>query len=214
VLAHELVHQWIPAVIGSNNNRHNFLSESLASHLALLALGTMRDETQASEYLATDIAAPYLAMLDARGDGVVDDPVASTSATADRVALVYGKGVLGFEAIRQQIGTEAYLRALNAYAEDFRFGVSRPTDLQAAFEEAAGQDLSVPWHTWFSSATTTATDVAEVVEGFATPPDCVPQDRRFPRAMAPRVPVPGCQNGANGDNLSQIVRAFRTGDSP
>jgi aminopeptidase N len=172
ILAHELAHQWVPVVVGSNNNRHNFLSESLASHLAVLAFRQGGDQVAAREYLASEVAAPYLALLESGRDGVVDDPVASTTATTDRVALVYGKGVLGFEAIRQQIGPEAYLQALNAYAVDFRFGITDPPDLQAAFENASGQDLDDLWHTWFNSATTTTSDVEEVLavgQQIATP---------------------------------------------
>jgi hypothetical protein len=165
VLAHELAHQWVPLLIGSNNNRHNFLSESLASHLALLALGTSGDETTVG-YFADDIARSYRSMLERGHDGTVDDPVASTSPSADRANLVYGKGVLGFEAIRQAIGHEDYLRGLARYADTFRFGTSTPADLRSAFEGTSGQDLSVLWSMWFESASTTLADVDQVLSRF------------------------------------------------
>ncbi len=166
VLAHELAHQWVPLVIGSNNNRHNFLSESLASHLAVLALAASGDR-DVSTYLADDIAAPYRAMLERGQDGIVDDPVTTTVATAERAALVYGKGVIGFEAIRQAIGTDAYLVGLARYAETFRFGVSTPADLRLAFEAASGQDLAPLWDVWFNSASTTLADLDAVLTGFS-----------------------------------------------
>ena len=168
VLAHELAHQWVPATIGSNNNHHNFLSESLASHLALMALAAYGDR-EIDTYFAENIVAPYRAMLERGEDGVVDDPVTTTVATAERAALVYGKGVIGFEAIRQAIGTDAYLAGLSAYAETFRFGISTPADLRLAFETTSGQDLDPLWNIWFESAATNLADLDAVLSDFSFP---------------------------------------------
>ena len=63
----------------------------------------------------------------------------------------YGKGALGFDAVRQVIGDDAFFAALRDYATRFRFGVATPDDLRAAFERASGQDLRVLWRHWFDT---------------------------------------------------------------
>lgn len=168
IVAHELAHLWFNHTVGSNNNTHGFLSESLASHLALLALAEIDPET-AAEVLADEVVAPYLRLLEGGNDGVVDLDSQRIGEMANSYALLYGKGTLGFEAIRQIIGHDAYLQSLKSYASTFWFAVSTPEDLLAAFDQASGEAAAV-WQKWFREATTTTSDVDAVVRGFAPTP--------------------------------------------
>ena len=77
--------------------------------------------------------------------------------------LAYGKGALGFLAIRDQIGDAAFRDALAEYADSFRLGIAEPADLLAAFESASGQSLEALWSFWFESANVTRADVEALV---------------------------------------------------
>ena len=193
VVAHELAHQWVPIAIGSNNNRHNFMSESLASHLAVLALASSSDQPVAA-WLEDHVVTPYRALLERGEDGIVDDPVSSTVATSERAALIYGKGVLGFEAIRQTIGTDAYLAALAQYADAFRFGISTPSDLRHAFESTSGQHLTDLWHEWFNAAVTTPADIDAILTTAPTIP--LPATPNYPVTLSDDAVLSGARQFA------------------
>jgi aminopeptidase N len=167
VLAHELAHQWVPVVVGSNNNRHGFLSEGLASTLAILAFRESGDGAAAERYLREQVTAGYLRLLESGVDGVADAPVGPETDMSQRGPLVYGKAATGFEAIRQLVGQEAFIAALSLYGAEFRFGNTVPADLLAALEEESGMDLDAEWSFWFLEARCTPEDVYAVLDGFA-----------------------------------------------
>jgi hypothetical protein len=166
VLAHELAHQWVPVVVGSNNNRHGFLSEGLANTLAVLAIRESGDVAGAERYLREQVAGGYLRLLESGVDGVADAPVGPETDMGQRGVLVYGKAAIGFEAIRQAMGQEAFLDALMLYGETFRFGNTVPGDLLAAFEASSGMELDEMWGFWFLEVACTPEDVHAVLDGF------------------------------------------------
>ncbi len=166
VLTHELGHQWIVGIVGSNNNDHGFMSEGLTNTLTVLVIRESDGPEVAEDYLRDWIASGYRDML-ARGvDGVADAPVRASTDIVSRARIVYGKSALGFEAIRQEIGDPVFFAALASYAVDYRFAVSSPDDLQRAFEEASGVDLEPLWSFWFEERVTTTADVDAVLDGF------------------------------------------------
>ncbi|MDQ3657234.1 MAG: hypothetical protein M3457_19445 [Chloroflexota bacterium] len=167
VLTHELGHQWIAGVIGSNNNDHGFMSEGLANILSVLAIREMSGVEEAERDLRERVAGGYRGMLEANDDGVADAPITDDTDIAARFRLVYGKAALGFEAIRQAIGDPAFFAGLTAYANDYRFAVSTPDDLRRAFEGAGGENLDTLWSFWFEEEATTTADVDAVLDGFA-----------------------------------------------
>ncbi|MGI8483607.1 MAG: hypothetical protein ACR2OU_05035, partial [Thermomicrobiales bacterium] len=83
---------------------------------------------------------------------------------------VYGKAGLGFEAIRQDLGEDAFRAAMTAYATQFRFGIATPEDLLALFtaHEQQGESISVLWTFWFQRADTKMADVEAVFAGAGT----------------------------------------------
>lgn len=167
VLTHELAHQWIAGIVGSNNNDHGFMSEGLANILAVLAIREIHSIDEAERALRAFVAASYLAMLESAEDGIADAPLGTDSDIGTRAQLVYGKGALGFEAIRQTIGDDAFVAGLGEYATEFRFRVSGPDDLRHAFETASGADLGALWSLWFEEERSTLADVVAILDSFS-----------------------------------------------
>lgn len=168
VLTHELSHQWIGGIVGSNNNDHGFMTEGLANALTVLAIREREGVEGAERYLREWVASGYRGMLEAGRDGIADAPLTDDTDIAARGHLVYGKAALGFEAIRQAIGDEAFFAGLERYARDERFAISTPDDLRHAFEEASGADLGPPWSLWFEERATTVADIDAVLDSFAS----------------------------------------------
>jgi len=188
VLTHELGHQWIGGIIGSNNNDHGFISEGLTNTLAVLVIREVDGPAVAEGYLREWVASGYRVMVETSGDGVVDAPIRATTDIVSRARLVYGKAALGFEAIRQEIGDAAFFAGLDAYAREYRFAVSAPEDLRRAFDAASGADIAPLWSFWFEERATTVADIDALLDGFATtrpsPPEaCQRYSRSFHLAM-------------------------------
>ncbi|HEV2107107.1 MAG TPA: M1 family aminopeptidase [Thermomicrobiales bacterium] len=161
-VAHEVGHQWWGGIVGVNSNDHTFMTEGITNASTIIFLEERAGEEAAAAALQTQIAGPYLDLLDRSGDQVVDVPIAEGQ--HGRGAIWYGKAALGFIAIRQEIGDEAFLAALESYARTFAQRIAEPSDLLAAFEHASGEDLDALWHFWFEAAETTPADVEAVVE--------------------------------------------------
>lgn len=169
-VGHEVGHQWLIGIIGSNNNRYGFLSEGLVQSLTPAALSEDPGAASADSYWRRTIGGEFLPPLQAGEDGVVDRDVSAREQSVSRTALIYGKAPLGFVAICQRIGPDAYFAGLRAYGQRFWFGVSTPADLRQALEDAAhahGEDpalVGVLWDYWFEQADTTVAEVNAVLD--------------------------------------------------
>jgi aminopeptidase N len=164
---HEIGHQWWGTMIGANSNDHPFMVEGLTNAVTIDIVADLYGYEAARRLLYEQIVWPYQAALETSGDGVVDRPVGSESpAGPGRVAMAYGKGALGFLAIRAAIGDDAYFTALAAYADRFLYANAEPADLLALFTEyaPAGIDVAAIWTAWFERAETSNADIEQVVD--------------------------------------------------
>lgn len=129
VLTHEIGHQWISGIVGSNNNDHGFMTEGLTNTLAVLVFRDRLGEAEAENYLRGWVAGPYAALVRDGRDVIADEPLTDDTNIVIRSLAIYGKAALGFEAIRQELDDPAFFAALRSYATDYRFAVSDPDDL-------------------------------------------------------------------------------------
>lgn len=159
VVAHEVAHLWWGAIIGSNSNRHTFVNEGLATLSSLLYQEAVAGPDVAAAERQRWVIGPARSLL-IRGDAVVDLPIAEGQDPSERAQAAYGKGTLGFLAIRAAIGDEAFFAALAAFATDYRFDIAELDDLLTAFETAAGDELDPLWVRWFEAAAMTEAEIA------------------------------------------------------
>jgi aminopeptidase N len=102
----------------------------------------------------------------AAGDAIVDVPLAAGYDATIWSDATYGKGSLGFLAIRDEIGAAAFDRALHDVATRYAWGEMTPDDLRAAFEGASGKDLDALWSHWFDEAAMTHEEIEEIAAAF------------------------------------------------
>ena len=152
-IVHEVAHQWWYAMIGNNQYLHAFLDESLSNYASIVYYELRYGPDAAGQAVDRFLKRSYFAALfGTEGDQIVNQPTASFPSDRSYGRIVYGKGALGMQAIRDEIGLDAFTRALADYAELHRFGVALPGDLLAAFERASNSDLSELWRHWFDAA--------------------------------------------------------------
>jgi aminopeptidase N len=169
VVAHEVAHLWWGILVGGDSNKHAYIQESLATVSSLLYLKETLGADVAAAQLDAWVTGPAFNLL-AAGDAVVDTPVAAGDDPAIWSDAAYGKGSLGFLAIREEIGAAAFETALHDLATRYAWGEMTPHDLRAAFERASGRGLDALWSHWFDEAAMTQEEIEEIAAAFGGQP--------------------------------------------
>jgi hypothetical protein len=145
--AHEVAHQWWYGLVGNDQLDEPWLDESLTNYSTYLYYEGTDSRSRADFIKQRVFREPYRAVQEDGRDRGVAGPVASFS-ERDYGAIVYGKGPLFFDAVRAQLGDEAFFAALRAYLEAHRYGVAYPDELIAAFEDTSGQQIDDLYEFW------------------------------------------------------------------
>jgi hypothetical protein len=77
-------------------------------------------------------------MLVSGRDQIADQPPVDFPDAASYYATAYRKAGLGFQAIRLEIGDDAFFTALRSFADAYRFDMVTPDDLRVMFEDHTG----------------------------------------------------------------------------
>jgi hypothetical protein len=152
VVAHEIAHQWWYGVVGSNHHRHAFIDEGLAE---LSGVALYLEDRYGREVADAIWDAEVVSWWErAREQGPALPAASATDDFADRAAYaaaVYPQAAIGFAAIRERIGDDAFFAALAAVVREHAFGVVEPSDLKSAFAEACTCDIGSTWDAAFET---------------------------------------------------------------
>ncbi len=150
-VAHEVVHQWFYGLVGNNQYDDAFIDEGITNYLsARVYFEDVYGEEEAERIMNTHVRSPFERIVNTDGDVIVAQPTDGFPSGRDYVFAAYTKAPLGFEAIRLEIGDDAFFAALRQYVADYSYLVAEPADLLAAFEATSGQDLQSLWDEWFN----------------------------------------------------------------
>jgi hypothetical protein len=165
IVAHEISHLWWGIMVGGDSNAHGYIQEGLATVSSLLFDEAAFGPEVAASELNAWVIAPSRRLL-AAGDAVVDVPIGNGQNESIRSDATYGKGSLGFLAIRQEIGADAFTAALRDVATRYAWREMTPAELRQAFERASGKDLSALWSHWFDEAAMTKAEIDALANVF------------------------------------------------
>jgi len=144
VTAHEVCHQWWGLCVGSDSIGHPWQDESLTNYCSVLYFRWQHGEEAANEQLEMQLVLPYsTAAALGGGDAVVDTPVDDFESQEQYVAAVYSKGALFFNALEEQMGTEAFENSLSEYYAIFAFENATPDDLMECFKSNSTDPAAV-----------------------------------------------------------------------
>lgn len=149
-VAHEVVHQWFYSIVGNNQYADAFIDEGLASYLSSrVYFSEVYGDDAGADVFQRNVASPFRYMVEANMDVIVATHTDAFPSGGHYVNAAYVKAAMGFAAIHDEIGDDAFFGALQAYVEDFRFRVATPADLLAAFEAASHIEVEPLWTHWF-----------------------------------------------------------------
>jgi aminopeptidase N len=142
---HETGHQWFYSVIGDDQLLEPWLDEAAASYTEILyeektsgkaaARRALRDFADALNYSSN----PELP---------IGLPIGDYPTQSDYGILVYAKGALFFDQLRQTMGDEVFFAFLKAYYAKYRYGFVSSSDFQATAEETCACDLKALFDLW------------------------------------------------------------------
>lgn len=144
VVAHEVAHEWWNAVVGSDSRRHPFVDEAMANHSALLYFEAVHGKEAAERQRTLQAKLGYqMARMMGGEDRPVDTPAEDFDNLFEYAGIVYGKGALFLDAMRQHARSDAdHLKALATYYRKFAFAIATPKDLVDALVSASDDPLA------------------------------------------------------------------------
>jgi len=143
-VAHEVGHQWFYNLVGNDQLDDPWLDESLTQFATL--------QYYADRYGISGTTG-FRASLKGRWQRVENKkipiglPVASYSGI-EYGAIVYGRGPLFFEALKNEMGAEAFDAFLNEYTNKYSWETSTPEGLQSLAEENCNCNLDSIFKEW------------------------------------------------------------------
>ncbi len=141
LIPHELAHQWFGNLVTTGNWVNYWLNEGLAEFMAGQYWATKLGRRSEEDYYLDE----YQQFLELDRRRRV--PLAAYSSN-----VVYAKGALVLQMLKQHLGRERFWAAINRYLVRHAFGNALSDDLRRAVLDATGENLSWFWDQWVYQA--------------------------------------------------------------
>jgi hypothetical protein len=144
VVAHEVAHQWFYNLVGNDNQDQPWLDESLAEFATWEYYRVQYGSARAVSF-AQDQTAWWQS---------ADDPSApiglpvSAYSSYDYGAIVYGRGPLFFDALRNTLGQTTFDKFMQEYVQKYAWSIAYADDFKSLAEQHCGCDLTSLFDEW------------------------------------------------------------------
>lgn len=143
IAVHEVAHQWWYNLVGNDQLNHPWLDEALATYSEALYIEQVYGAAAAREWVEG-----WRRQVGA-SSACVDQPATAFASLEDYITVVYHKGALFFDAVRQAVGDAAFFAWLRAYIEANRYGIANGEKLLAAAEVVGqGETVRALYDSW------------------------------------------------------------------
>ncbi len=142
---HEVGHQWFYSLIGDDQLLEPWLDEAAATYTEVLYEENIHGRRAANGMLDS-----FWGALDTadQPDLPIGLGVSDYTSGNDYGLIVYLKGALFFDALRREIGDEAFFDFLHNYYAAYRYGFATSRDFQTVAEQTCACDLSALFDLW------------------------------------------------------------------
>ncbi len=149
LVSHELAHSWFGDLVTCRNWAELWLNEGFATYMEAAyrekAFGRedylRKIRSDAVEFLVDD-------SINRKRHGLYNLRAKDVDALFDNSAVTYHKGGAVIHMLREQVGSEAFWKAINIYINRHKFGSVESSDLKKVMEETSGQDLAWFFDQW------------------------------------------------------------------
>lgn len=150
LVSHELAHSWFGNLVTCRNWAELWLNEGFATYMEAVYRGKMYGKNAYAAKIKED-ANIYL-YGDAAADNTKHGLFNRTATDLDKLfkypSITYNKGSLVIHLLREQIGDEAFWKAVNIYLNRHKFSNVETSDLKKIMEEVSGKNLDQFFKQW------------------------------------------------------------------
>jgi aminopeptidase N len=150
LIAHEVAHQWWYLIVHNDPVNEPWLDEAVAEYSMKIYLEELRGKRGADQLLWDRWQTPWNGLRAKGEDTLLNQGVDSFRNGTQYETVVYGKGALFLEALREQLGDRGFFRFLHRYLEQHRYGLVDSATWQAdlmALQNPAVDALFQEWVT-------------------------------------------------------------------
>ena len=168
VIVHEIAHQWWYGLVGNNQVSEPWLDEALAEYSTCLFF----EENNIGETYAEmikDATASYMIYVDVIGslNGKVNLamnlPVNKYSSEYEYTYMIYVKGVIMFDSLREVVGREKLIKALKKYCKTYAFKVANGANFIEIVKKTCHKDIDGFFSGWLEGTNVVATTFVSIV---------------------------------------------------
>ncbi|GIK73897.1 MAG: hypothetical protein BroJett021_28850 [Chloroflexota bacterium] len=120
---HEMAHQWWYQIVHNDPVKEPWLDEALSEFSMRLYMEKMRGDSQAQRMVLQRWIAPLDGLKARQQDTAVNQPVAAFLNGAQYETVVYAKGALFWDTVRDTIGVRRFDRFLQNYLRKYRWQI-------------------------------------------------------------------------------------------
>ena len=155
VIVHEIAHQWWYGLVG-NDEVSYWLDEGLTEYSTILFYNENPSYNVDTKELIKNTTNSFVTFVDVYTEvfGEVDTSMNRKlneyTNESEYVYIAYVKGMLLFDNLKEVLGKDKFLRAVQTYYEDNKFGIATPDSLILAFEKSTRTELSELFESWIN----------------------------------------------------------------
>jgi len=156
VIVHEIAHQWWYGVVGNNEINDAWLDEALAEYSTILFYEKFPEYNKTTAEQISQNVESYILYEDVVNsigghlNTAMNLSLDQYSNEYEYVYMVYVKGVIMYQTLRESIGTEKFLKGLANYYCSAKYKMAKTDDLIDGFERATGTDLKGFFDGWLN----------------------------------------------------------------
>lgn len=148
-IAHEIAHQWWYAVVGNDEVDEAWVDESLAAYSEVVYY----DNTESREYGDSYMEKEYTMVYNSYKKRIqstekILQPVTNFKNLNDYAVLVYYKGAMMHDAIRDTVGDKTFFKILQTYYNEYKFKNASSQDFIGIVERVTGKEWDDFFNKW------------------------------------------------------------------
>lgn len=156
LFAHEASHNWYYGMLGSNEQRYQWMDEGFTSYAEAEALDYIFKANSPNPHF--EAVTNYRAYVLAGGNATMTTPADHFDRKIDYTVNAYYKGEMFLMQLKYIVGKESFNRAMLAYYTKWRFKNPRPEDFMKIVEDESG--LQLDWFYLYWTQLSRITDYA------------------------------------------------------
>jgi aminopeptidase N len=147
LVSHELAHSWFGDLVTTKNWSNLWLNEGFATFME----AAYREKVNGRADYMRKVRSDAMRWMGEDSAGISRHPLMRPNAPTDDSLFdttTYQKGGAVIHTLREELGTEIFWKAVNAYLNKYKFSNVESPDFQKSMEEASGKDLSWFFNQW------------------------------------------------------------------